>query len=209
MDTWELIDGERTNLADLCEPLSPEQWDTVTLCDAWRVRDVVAHVSATATITLGQATLGLFRHGFSVGRMLEQEAIKRGSAPTDELVAELRATVGTRRVPPGTKPESVLADAVIHQQDIRRVVGMPRAIEPERLRAALEQTRTTSVSLLPGKKRVAGLHLRAMDLDWETGDAGAPEVTGPAEALLMAMAGRPSACADLSGTGLETLRSRL
>ena len=32
---------------------------------------------------------------------------------------------------------------------------------------------------------------------------------GPGEALLMAMAGRPAALADLTGQGVETLRERL
>ena len=36
-----------------------------------------------------------------------------------------------------------------------------------------------------------------------------PEVTGPGEALLMAMSGRPAALGDLDGAGLGTLAERL
>jgi len=48
--------------------------------------------------------------------------------------------------------------------------------------------------------------LRATDVDWTHGSG--PEVTGPAHSLLMAMTGRKDALADLSGDGVDTLRSR-
>ena len=48
-----------------------------------------------------------------------------------------------------------------------------------------------NIGLLPGKKRRAGLHLHATDIDWDAGGTGDPEVTGTGEALLLAMAGRP------------------
>jgi len=51
------------------------------------------------------------------------------------------------------------------------------------------------------------VRLRATDIDWEHGSG--PEVTGPGEALLMTMTGRPAAVADLSGPGLGTLATRL
>jgi len=56
-------------------------------------------------------------------------------------------------------------------------------------------------------RRIRGLRLRATDIDWAHGDG--PEVTGPGEALLMAMSGRRAALADLSGPGLATLAKRL
>ena len=61
----------------------------------------------------------------------------------------------------------------------------------------------------PGKKRIAGLRLRATDIDWTHGTAGDPEVTGPAEALIMAMGGRPTVVAELTGEGVATLSSRI
>ena len=60
---------------------------------------------------------------------------------------------------------------------------------------------------LRAKQRCAGLTLRARDVAWSAG-AG-PEVTGPLASIIMAIAGRPEALADLSGEGLDTLRPRL
>jgi uncharacterized protein (TIGR03083 family) len=209
MDVWECIDAERTEFADLCATLTPEQWDTPSLCDAWRVRDVVAHVNEAATLTTGAAVFAVIRYGFRVGTMLEREAIKGGAAPTDELTADLRATVGVRTTPPGVKPTGVLADEVIHQQDVRRVLHRSRSIAEDRLRFALDEMKDANVSLLPGKKRRAGLHLVASDMAWDAGEPGDPEVRGAGEALLLAMAGRAAAVDDLDGPGVATLRSRV
>ncbi|MEW1953139.1 maleylpyruvate isomerase N-terminal domain-containing protein [Terrabacter sp. NPDC080008] len=39
--------AERTDLADLLAGLNPAQWLVESLCEGWRVRDVVAHVIAS------------------------------------------------------------------------------------------------------------------------------------------------------------------
>ena len=209
MDTWNMIDAERSQFADLCDSLTPAQWDTQSLCTNWRVRDVVGHLAGGANLTMGKAMVELARHGFRIGPMLERTAIKAGSEPTDVLAREMRATVGARKTPPGVKPEGVLTDTIVHQQDVRRAIGVSRVIPEDRLAVALDSIKDVTNSLLPGKKRVAELSLRATDMDWSAGTVGAPEVSGPGEALLLAMCGRPAALDDLSGAGVETLRARI
>ena len=56
-------------------------------------------------------------------------------------------------------------------------------------------------------KRVRGLTLVATDLDWRAGSE--PVVEGPAESLLMAIAGRRGVAGELAGPGLETIAARL
>jgi hypothetical protein len=64
------------------------------------------------------------------------------------------------------------------------------------------------IHLFAAKKRIAGLQLTDTDMDWSHGHG--PEVTGPAEALVvMMMAGRLVAFDDLSGGGTADLASRL
>jgi hypothetical protein len=75
------------------------------------------------------------------------------------------------------------------------------------MRMSLDRLAAMGNSILPGKKRSADLHLKATDLDWEHGEGA--DVTGPAEALLMAMAGRKEALVDLTGPGVDTLRQRI
>ena len=94
---------------------------------------------------------------------------------------------------------------MIHQQDIRRPLGLPRRIPDERLREALNFARTAP--LIRGAWRGRGVYLQATDLDWAAGYG--PRVSGPGEALLMAMAGRAAALADLDGPGLPTFARRV
>lgn len=207
MDTWEIVDSERAAFAELADSLTPEQWDQQSLCNQWKVRDVVAHVNEGASLTGVQAVLGLMKYGFRLNTMLEREAIKDGAAPPAALGKELHDTVGKRKTPPGVKAVGMLLDTVVHQQDVRRPLNVPRQVPPETLTIALDEMAKQKTGLLPGKKRIDGLKLRATDVAWEHGEGD--EVSGPGESLLMAMAGRPVALADLSGPGLDTLRSRV
>ena len=56
-------------------------------------------------------------------------------------------------------------------------------------------------------KRIRGLTLTATDLDWTTGQG--PRVEGPAEPLLMALAGRRGMTSELSGPVVPVLAERI
>ncbi len=60
--------------------------------------------------------------------------------------------------------------------------------------------------IVGARKRIAGLRVKATDVDWAHGDG--PLVEGPAMSLLMAMTNRNLALDDLTGPGVEQLRSR-
>ena len=140
MDTWEMVDTDRAEFADLADTLTPAQWDTPSLCAAWKVRDVVAHVTQGATIGTGESVKQLFKYGFRINKLLTEEAQKAGAASTDELRANLRATIGSRVRQPGVKPAGMLTEDVIHQQDVR-----PRSASPARsLLTACASPSTTS-----------------------------------------------------------------
>ncbi|WP_200951166.1 MULTISPECIES: hypothetical protein [unclassified Nocardioides] len=98
-----------------------------------------------------------------------------------------------------------LTDGVIHQQDIRRALGRPRVVPPERLVAVLGFM--PRARALPSPANVRGLRIVATDVDWAGGSG--PEVRGPGEALVMSLAGRPEALAELDGAGLATLTARV
>lgn len=207
MQAWDMVDNERKALADLTDAMTPAQWDTKSLCGAWKVRDVVAHLSEGSTLGTGKAFLLALKYGFRINTMLEREAVKGGAEPTDQLKAETRGTIGARQLPPGTKPADFVMEMIVHQQDIRRPIGVARAYPTDEMLLALDRISGMGNSLLPGKKRGAGLHLKATDLDWESGEGA--DVSGPGEAILMAMSGRKEALADLSGPGVDTLRQRI
>ena len=97
---------------------------------------------------------------------------------------------------------------VIHHQDMRRPLGMRRVVPEDRVRTALDVILTPRGSTNLGSfERGSGLRLRATDIDWSWGDG--PEVLGPAESILMAVAGRRGTPGELSGPGLPILASRM
>jgi uncharacterized protein (TIGR03083 family) len=94
---------------------------------------------------------------------------------------------------------------LIHGQDMCRPLGIKRDLPEAHLVPVADLVRD-DVHIFGAKKRIAGLKLIATDMDWSHGNG--PEVTGPAEALVMAMAGRLVALDDLSGEGTAALAAR-
>ena len=66
----ELARAERADLADFLATLSPQQWDTPSLCAEWTVKDVVAH--AISYEDLG--TKALLRR-FAKGRVIHANQV--------------------------------------------------------------------------------------------------------------------------------------
>jgi uncharacterized protein (TIGR03083 family) len=198
--------AERADLADFLATLTPQDWEAPTLCSKWSVKDVVAHMISYEEL----GVLGLLKR-FAKGwivlpNRVNQAGVDEFTALSPQQLLEfLRNHLQPRGLTAGFGGMIALVDGTIHHQDIRRSLGRPRSVPADRLERVL--------GLVPGNprlgagRRIRGLRLRATDIDWTHG-AG-PEVTGPGEALLMAMAGRPAALADLSGPGVEALAKRL
>jgi uncharacterized protein (TIGR03083 family) len=201
---WPMIHAERAALATDLEPLTDAQWATPSLCEEWTVRDVVAHMTATAKMTPGGFFGKMIGSGFRFNAMAAKDvARERGSSPADAL-ARFKSQLTATTHPPGPI-DAMLGEQVLHSDDIRRPLGLSRTYSPEVLTRVADFYKGSNL-LIGTKKRIAGLTLRATDVDWSTGSG--PEVTGPMLSLLMAMTGRRAALADLSGEGLTTLTAR-
>ena len=196
---------EREELAALLEGLTPEQWDSPTLCDLWRVRDVAVHT--VSYDELGPAALvGRFLKGrLSVDRINSLGVAEFADRAPEQIAAFVRGHLEPRGLATGFGGMIAVADGMIHQQDIRRVLGISRTIDSERLRAVLDFARYAP--LIRGAWRARGVRLVATDLDWAHGRG--PEVRGTGEALLMAMAGRRAALSDLEGPGKAKLAQHI
>jgi uncharacterized protein (TIGR03083 family) len=198
-DHRRLHDDEDRDFAAYLHTLAPEDWERPSLCEGWRVRDVVGHILYGNELKLWTLPFRLARYGFSSDRSGRVYSIRRaeGRAP-EELVGDFEqrdAWAGTCRIFP---PRLVLLDRLVHHQDIRRALGHHRTVPEERLRACLDAAPPLG-NVFGARKRVRGLRLEATDLDWSWGDVGAPVVRGPGEALLLAMLGRRQAAAELDG----------
>jgi uncharacterized protein (TIGR03083 family) len=194
---------ERADLAAFLATLTPQDWQAPSLCTRWSVKDVVAHVISYEEL----GTLGLLKR-FAKGWIVRANQVgvdEFAALSPQQLLEFLRNHLHPRGLTAGFGGMIALVDGTIHHQDIRRSLGRPRSVPTDRLERVL--------GLVPGNprlgagRRIRGLRLRATDIGWTHGRG--PEVTGPGEALLMAMAGRPAALKDLSGPGLGTLAERL
>jgi uncharacterized protein (TIGR03083 family) len=201
---------ELAAISEFAHGLSEQQWDHPSLCEGWRVRDVISHMCVGYTTPLATTVAKLARRGFDVPRASKEESITFGSTHTPAEILEVFDGIHRLQIRKGItrfiKPTESLVDHVVHHQDMRRPLGVPRPMPTERLRAALEAAPSLG-GFVGAKKRAAGLRLVAPDVDWSHGSG--PEVQGAGEAVLLALTGRRVALDELSGEGVETLRARV
>ncbi|MFO7590726.1 MAG: maleylpyruvate isomerase family mycothiol-dependent enzyme [Acidimicrobiia bacterium] len=201
---------ESSDIAAALGELQDAEFDAMSLCEGWRVRDVVSHMVVGHTAPMSKILVEVAKNGFSVPKGSFEISREYGSAHSAAEIRDAWSAVARDHTRKGiTKVISEkegMVDLLIHHQDIRRPLGRPRTIPAERLTAALDALPTIG-GFLKSKQRMRGLSWRATDVDWTFGEG--PEVSGPAEALILAASGRPAALPELSGDGQAELASRL
>ena len=203
-DIWTTISAERGALADDLANLTPAQWDTPSLCSEWTVRDIVAHLSATASLNPATFFVNMAKAGFNFDRFANGQIGKHRGPDRAATLSEFRDVQNSTSAPPGPKT-SWLGEVVVHGADIRRPLGIEHSYSPNAVREVIDFYKGSNM-LIGSKKRIAGLALNATDDDWRHGEGEAVE--GPLLSLLLAMTGRAAACDDLGGPGVPTLRGR-
>ena len=201
---WSAAHTERLALADDLADLDDTQWAHPSLCGRWVVEEVVAHLTAAASVGrvrwLASVLGARFDFDLHNDRRLAEH---RGGAPAETL-ARFRRVVTSTTAASGHTP-AWLGEVIVHGQDIRRPLGLLRTPPVEAVTevARFYASRDFTVA---GCSAVAGLRLEATDGPFATG-AG-PLVSGTTLALTMAMAGRHVYCDDLAGPGVSLMRAR-
>ncbi len=203
-DLMPMVHAERRQLAEFLSTLGPEQWSAPTWCDRWNVQEVTAHLVASGHITAGHFFAGFIVAGFNFDKFVDKDLRPYAQGSPDEVLARFGEIVESNKKPPG--PAYVaLGEIMCHGEDIRRALGT-KGEHPEAHLVTLAELYKKAGAPLGAKKRIAGLRLRATDVEWSSGDG--PEVDGPVMSLVLAMVGRQGALADCAGEGLATLRTR-
>lgn len=203
-EMWSAIHAERAALAEDLADLDAALWATPSLCGSWTVEEVVAHLTAAASIGRARwltSVLGArFDFDLHNARRLAEH---RGATPAETL-DRFRAAITHTRAASGHTP-AWLGEVVVHGQDVRRPLGIERtpAVAATGTVATFYASRDFTVA---SRTAVAGLRLEATDGPFEHGTG--PLVRGTTIALTMAMAGRAAYCADLDGPGVIVLRDR-
>jgi uncharacterized protein (TIGR03083 family) len=200
-DVWSAVIDERTRLADELEGLDADAWDRPTRAAGWRVREVVGHLVWLAERSRRQLltdNLGSVR----LDRGVDRIARRYGEAPGPELARRLRAAAGGQGRGPFLPPATVLGEVRTHRADLAGAVGLAPRPADDGLRAVLGLYRRIPFAFkVP--RAVRRLRLEPDGAGWWVGPDDGPVVRGPADEVLLAVAGRP---ADVEGDGVAALR---
>jgi uncharacterized protein (TIGR03083 family) len=202
---WALAHAERTALAEDLSGLSDDQWRHSTLCGQWDVEEVVAHLTAAASLNQWRWVRSMLGARFRVDVHNQRRLVEhRGSTPAETL-DRFQAVIGSTTAPSGHTP-AYLGEVVVHAQDIRQPLGLPRTPDVDALTPVADFFARRDFTVA-SKTTVAGLQLRANDGPFATSTG--PLVTGSTLALMMSMAGRAAYLDQLDGPGVPTLRARV
>jgi uncharacterized protein (TIGR03083 family) len=189
--------GERADLAVLLEALPAADWDRPTLCEGWRVRELVAHIVMPYRLSTAGFVLGMLRNGGRFNRFADRYARREAAAlSAAELAETLRQNIDHPWKPPGGGDQGALSHDVIHGLDLTVALGIDRRVPPERLHLILDEMDPRGVKFFGVD--LDGIQLQATDLDWTYG-TGEP-LTGTAQDLLLVISGRRLPPGHLTGT---------
>ena len=210
-DYAQLMWDETADLAAFVSGLPDAQWDHESLCEGWRIRDVVGHMCVGHTYPLPKILFEVAKYKGNIDAGSAVASVDFADAHTPAELAEIISRVAADHTRKGIARlisyRAAFTDHLVHHQDMRRPLGQPREIPEERLVAALDSLLTNLGGSMPAKKRLAGLKVTATDVDWSRGEG--PELRGPAEAVILASLGRDVVLRELEGEGAERLSAAL
>jgi uncharacterized protein (TIGR03083 family) len=190
------IADEYRELADLLETAPASVWDAPSLCEGWRTREVVAHMTMPARYGTEEFMAEMAAAGGDFTRFSNTVAARDGAADPASLIGDLRSETLHAWEPPGGGQLGALTHVVIHGLDITEAVPLGRAVPPDRLAIVLGAANPGTFGL-----DLSGVELRADDLDWSYGSGEL--VTGPAQVLALVMCGRTVPAARLGGPAAQ------
>jgi uncharacterized protein (TIGR03083 family) len=202
---------EMASISETLAGLTAAQWDAPSLCDGWRVRDVIGHMLVGYTVPMDELGAVIQQYGGDINLASKMASAEYAGAHSPSELASGYERLWRERIRGGIAAmipiEDALVDHVIHHSDMCRPLGLPTGVSEERLAAVLQLAPVTG-GMIGCDARMAGLRLHATDLDLVAGDDG-PEVAGSAEDLILAVSGRPAGLDRLEGDGVATLVARV
>jgi uncharacterized protein (TIGR03083 family) len=206
-----LLLDQLNELAELADSFDEAQWDTPSLCEGWKVRDVISHMTIGGNVPLPKAAVQLALNKFDLDGLSFRMSKEWGASHSGkELAKEFRRIRIThpRRFVVGDifSKSDRLVDHMTHENDMRIPLGLPRAQSYPRERMVAALDRLPHITNYGPKKRAASLRLEATDYDWSFGSG--PLVRGAATDLILGLGGRQQVLDRLDGDGVSILKTR-
>jgi hypothetical protein len=167
-------------------------------------QEIAVHRSVTVPLPRESALAARFARGRFRPEQVNAVGVAelRGCSPR-ELLDRLHDHQEPRGLTAGFGGRVALVDGMIHSRTSAvRWAGCGRS----RRTGCSRLCRSRGSLHRSARRRARGLRLGATDLGWSAGSG--PELRGPAEPLLMAMAGRRGVAHELTGPGLAVLAAR-
>jgi uncharacterized protein (TIGR03083 family) len=197
-DIRDLIAGQRADLASILGDLPQDAWDARTLCELWRVREVVAHMTMPFRYDTAAFMAELAESGGDFTALSNRLAARDAAALSPaELTETIRANVRHPWEPPGGGFIGALNHDVVHSLDVTVPLGLGFTVPEERLRAILPSSDDETAVTFFGTD-LSGVELRATDVDWRFGGGSSP-VSGSGQDLLLVLFGRKLPPGHLDG----------
>ena len=201
---WSAVHAERAALADDLAGLDDAQWAQRSLCGRWVIEEVVAHLTAAASIGPLRWFASVLGARFDFELHNERRLGEHRGATPAETFERFRRVITSTTAPLGPTA-AWLGEVVVHAQDIRRPLGLLR-IPPVDVVTPVACFYARRDFAVASRSAVSGLRLEATDGPFATGIG--PLVSGTTLALTMAMAARRAYYDELAGPGVATLRAR-
>jgi uncharacterized protein (TIGR03083 family) len=206
-EVWSAVDRRRSAIVELLAGLTPAEWDTPSLCEGWRVRDVAAHLTMPL-LTKRQLAGLVLRHPGGTNRLIRDGSLELARRhDTGQLIAMITRLVGQHRPMPTLTCREMLIDVTDHHLDMALPLGREVHVPPVEVAEAADRVLSyggRGNAKVFRQVRLGGYRLTATDHTWSTG-AG-PEVRGSMTDLFLLLTGRTVRVGELRGPGADDLR---
>ena len=175
-------------LADQLSRAGNSVWDQPSLCEGWRVREVVAHMTMAVRLTPAEFIDQLQAAGGGFHALSNAIATRDANLPIQDHLANLESDQLARWEPPAGGAMGALNHAVVHALDITIPVGLDRSCSDDSAVAILDWLTREGNARAFGTD-LTDMSLTANDLDWSWGQ-GSRHLTAPAGQLIAQACGR-------------------
>ena len=209
-DRAAVLRAARLPLLDLLSSLDDAAWQTPSLCEGWTVQEVAAHLAWAPVDPPWAIATGFLRARLDVNRLNDENARRWAQRGRSAVLQQLQANATSGATPFGVPWPAPVADAVLHELDVRRPLRRPRALEEAafRLTADFLLAARWPLPVLVGgdpRRRVGAVRLVADGTGWSSGRG--PDVHAAPESLLLLLAGRRVGQEEFRGPGAAQLRT--
>lgn len=201
IDLAAAVKAEFLALSDLLEKADEDTWSAPSLCEGWRVREVVAHMTMPARYTAEQFGIEMSKREGDFTRLSNELAAQDADLPVATLIDCLRDPAMHAWEPPGGGLDGALSHAVIHGLDITNPLGLERCASDQTIGYLLKGL-TSGGGYNHFGVELDAVQLRATDIDWEFG-SGSSLLAAPAGDLVSLICGRELSSGPVAGERLN------